>query len=55
MQSYDGVRKYECCYRNKAFQDSCKLKRHEIIHTGDKPYSCDICLKTYARNDYLLY
>ena len=26
------------------------LTRHECVHTGEKPYKCDICEKTFDRN-----
>ena len=28
--------------------DAGKLRRHYIIHTGEKPYKCDICHRTFG-------
>lgn len=43
----DGVRmskRYNCRYCiNKEFKSSWHLERHELIHTGLKPFRCKIC------------
>jgi uncharacterized Zn-finger protein len=31
------------------FKQSDSVKRHKTIHTGDKPYMCDICKKRFSR------
>ncbi|XP_069545536.1 zinc finger protein 721-like [Brachyistius frenatus] len=34
---------YHCSVCGKEFPHAYKLERHELIHTGDKPYCCSIC------------
>jgi KRAB domain-containing zinc finger protein len=37
----------------KGFSENGNLQRHIKIHTGDKPYKCDICGEVFSQNGNL--
>lgn len=37
-----------CAVCNKLFKERHKLKRHMMIHTGEKPYPCHFCGKAFS-------
>lgn len=42
-----------CKYCLKDFSDVYKLRRHLLLHTGEKPFSCELCGKDFNRKDVL--
>ena len=42
--------RYMCRHCLNTFSLRCNLRRHERLHAGLKPYSCDVCSKSFARS-----
>ncbi|XP_077577696.1 zinc finger protein 1035 [Stigmatopora nigra] len=45
-------RKYSCGYCFRVFPSNGQLQYHIVLHTGEKPFSCDCGLR-FIRKDYL--
>ena len=50
-QSYDTQNRCAVC--NKQFKSPSKLYLHLLIHTGEKPFKCDICEIGFRQNAHL--
>uniref|UniRef100_A0A4W3GUP1 C2H2-type domain-containing protein n=1 Tax=Callorhinchus milii TaxID=7868 RepID=A0A4W3GUP1_CALMI len=46
-------RQHKCEVCGKGFSQSCKLTAHRSVHTGNKPFACDTCGRSYNRLDNL--
>ena len=45
------LRHHQCQYCDKTFDNTTDKRRHELVHTGDKPYQCQYCEKCFNRVD----
>ncbi|KAH6954792.1 hypothetical protein DER45DRAFT_596627 [Fusarium avenaceum] len=46
-------RQRRCAYCERVFTKEEHLKRHERAHTGERPFKCHKCGRSYARSDVL--
>ncbi|KAM9341519.1 zinc finger protein 711 [Symphorus nematophorus] len=45
----ESAQKNRCDFCFKCFVSPSKLQRHYVVHTGQRPYMCDICGKTFTQ------
>lgn len=47
-----GERPYSCSVEGcgRTFTEHSSLRKHKLIHTGEKPYVCEICGKTFSQS-----
>ncbi|ENN70593.1 hypothetical protein YQE_12768, partial [Dendroctonus ponderosae] len=46
-------RKYKCTLCSSSFKRASHLSRHQLVHTGERPFACDQCDKAFSRHDKL--
>lgn len=42
-------RPFECVYCDKRFKSKNNLRQHVRIHTGERPYVCNICAESFIQ------
>ena len=41
---------YHCCLCGKMLSSFSSLDRHMLVHSGERPFSCEICAQTFTTN-----
>ncbi|KAL4218006.1 nucleic acid-templated transcription [Mactra antiquata] len=49
----NGVTIYRCLYCDKVIPHKNNMTRHVLIHTGERPYECQICQKKFNQKSVL--
>ena len=53
LRDAQGQKVYVCSGCSKMFPTPAMLRRHEMIHTGERPYKCEDCGKTFQQKVHL--
>ena len=41
---------YNCCLCGKMLSSFSSLDRHMLVHSGERPFSCEVCAQTFTTN-----
>ncbi|KFM57118.1 Zinc finger and BTB domain-containing protein 8A, partial [Stegodyphus mimosarum] len=47
--------RFFCIFCPKGFHQKTHLKNHIRVHTGERPFKCEICFRCFKRSDSLKY
>jgi hypothetical protein len=48
-----STKHFPCQFCSKVFDRCSRLKRHMLIHTGERPHACDVCGKRFNQKEHL--
>lgn len=46
-------RKYQCCHCVYSTSKLADIRKHVLVHTGEKPYECNLCHRRFAQKTNL--
>ncbi|XP_041835830.1 zinc finger and BTB domain-containing protein 40 isoform X2 [Melanotaenia boesemani] len=55
IQEFHPKEFHKCSTCNKVFPSAALLDKHQVTHSGSKPFSCDLCSKSYQQLSGLWY